>query len=286
MTGLPESSAGGVNTRRWAVLCTLLFAAAALLPGQQNGPASEPKLTREQQEQFLLNAEITNSRGVSKGITGTWRVTLSDGKLTHDASVQTIDEYRARFESAMGSEINFKDSYKFNLAAYKLDGLLGLYMIPATVERKYRGSTASFTWWVEDVIMDELERTKRKITPPDLDNWNNQMYVVRMFDQLIYNMDRNLGNLLIDRDWRIWMIDHGRAFRIHREVKEPKNLTRLERGVLAKLKELNEQTVKAEMGRWLNGEEIKALLSRRDKIVSFYEKKGPEALYDFAFSPR
>jgi len=40
------------------------------------------------------------------------------------------------------------------------------------------------------------------------------MWVVRLFDQLIYNTDRNLGNLLIDKSWRLWMIDHTRAFKV------------------------------------------------------------------------
>jgi hypothetical protein len=87
-------------------------------------------------------------------------------------------------------------------------------MIPVSVERKVGGKTSAITWWVDDVMMDEMKRTNKKIDPPDRDIWNKQMYVVRVFDQLIYNTDRNLGNLLIDKNWRLWMIDHTRAFRL------------------------------------------------------------------------
>jgi hypothetical protein len=41
------------------------------------------------------------------------------------------------------------------------------------------------------------EAEKKKRAPPDEDGFNHQMYIVRVFDQLIYNTDRNLQNLLI-----------------------------------------------------------------------------------------
>ena len=62
-------------------------------------------------------------------------------------------------------------------------------------------------------MMDEGDRLKKKIGPPDLQRWNASMQMVRLFDQLIANTDRNLGNLIITNDWSIWAIDHTRAFR-------------------------------------------------------------------------
>ncbi len=49
-------------------------------------------LSEEAMRDFLLNAKVIKSRSASKGITGVQRLTLSDGKLTHDASFQSIDE--------------------------------------------------------------------------------------------------------------------------------------------------------------------------------------------------
>ena len=243
-------------------------------------PSASSGLSRREKEEFLANAEIVKSKHVSTGITGTYRVTLTDGRLTHDASVQAIDESKTTYQTARGTEFNFRDTYVHNMAAYKLDQLLGLNMIPVTVVRKFKGSNASYTWWVDDVLMMELDRHKRKMEPPDSEAWNRQMHVVRLFDQLIYNMDRNLGNLLIDKAWRLWMIDHTRAFRTFRELKDSRNLVRCDRKVLARLKELDDKTISSELESFLKPEELKGLLVRRDVIVRLFEQKGESALYD------
>ena len=39
-----------------------------------------------------------------------------------------------------------------------------------------------------------------------------QLQVVRVFDELIQNRDRNQGNILWTSDWKMWLIDHTRAF--------------------------------------------------------------------------
>jgi hypothetical protein len=205
---------------------------------------------------------------------------LSDGVLTHDASIQSIDESKARFESPMGTEINFRDSYKYNIAGYRLDRLLDLHMTPPSVERKYNGKTSSFTWWLDDVLMDEGDRYKKKINAPDPERWNCQMMIVRVFDQLIFNVDRNLQNLMIDKNWDIWMIDHTRAFRLHKSVKEPKNLVKCDRKLLEKLKALNMTQLKEVMAGYLNDLELQGLLGRRDVIVKTFESKGESAMYD------
>ncbi len=237
-------------------------------------------MTREQQEHFLATAKIIKIRAAKGGITGTRRATLSDGTTTHDAHIQTIDESKARFEGTGGAELNFRDTYKFNIAAYRLDKMLDLRMIPPSVERNVEGQTAAVTWWVDDVLMEEGERMKRKIDPPDGDSWNCQMYIVRVFDQLIFNTDRNVGNLLITKDWKLWMIDHSRAFRMHTAVKTPKNLVRCDRRLLAAMKRLDEPSLTREMANFLTPPEIRGLLKRRDQIVAFFEKAPPKALYE------
>jgi hypothetical protein len=183
----------------------------------------------------------------------------------------------------MGMELNFRDSWKFDVAGYKLDRLLGLNLVPVSVERKHRGSSACFTWWVDDVLMLELDRIKKKLQPPDVQSWNEQMEIVRVFDQLIFNTDRNLGNLVIDKKWRIWMIDHSRAFRISHDIREPKNLTRCDRALLEKMRGLTEAQLTGAMGEYVTKPEVQGILARRDKIVKHFEEKGNSFLYD---SPR
>lgn len=103
---------------------------------------------------------------------------------------------------------------------------------------------------------------------------------MRVFDQLIFNTDRNLGNLRIDRQWHIWMIDHTRAFRTRHDLRAPKNLVQCDRNLLARMKTLDQPTLERELAGYVNREEIKALLARRDRIVQFFEAKGASSIYD------
>ena len=270
-------------SRNLAAASAIFFAAflASVAPPLRATDAA-PALTPEQKEHFLLTARIMKEHGVKKGITGTVRVTMSDGAITHDASVQRIDESKSVFEAADGTrEYNFKDTYKCNVAAWRLARLLGIGdMVPPSVQRSYEGKTAAYTWWVEDVKMDEATRVEKKISTPDTDSWNQEMYVVRVFDQLIYNMDRNLTNLLIDDRWHIWMIDHTRSFRLQHTLRNDKNLVQCDRDLLAKLKILDEPALEKELRLFVSKEEIKAVLARRDLIVKFFEAKGESALYN------
>jgi hypothetical protein len=266
---------------RWAAIAGLWLGVQAW--GTVAARAEDaPSLTIEQKEEFLRTARIVNQKSAKKGITDTQRVTLTDGKITHDASVQRIDEHKDVFQGQDGTtEMNFKDTFKFNIAAWKLARLLGIDdMMPPYVERPFQGASASFSWWVDDVMMDEEERTKKHLTAPDLETWNDEMYVVRVFDQLIFNTDRNLTNLLIDKNWHIWMIDHSRAFRMQHGLRNAKNLVKCDRDLLAKMKVLDQATLKQELSPYVNSEEIKGLLARRDVIVKFFESKGPSVLYD------
>ena len=255
-----------------------------LQPAEQSSATTPapPVLAREEQERFLREARIVRSRSAPKGITGSRRVTLSDGVITHDAHVQTVDDSRREFMGARGTELNFRDSWRFNIAAYRLSVLLGLDMVPVSVERRYQQQPAAFTWWVDDVLMDEGTRLKRKVRVPDPLTWNRQMYVVRVFDQLIYNTDRNVGNLLITSDWRVWMIDHTRAFRRHTTLRSSGDLKGCDRRLLARLETLERRALERELSRWLELGELDALLARRDAIVAFFKSAPPQALYELA----
>jgi len=265
------------------VLLTALLAGPALLSGQKNGAA---RPAPEDMEKFLKTAKIGQMKDLSEGITNSRRASLSDGAITHDVHVQTINEFKPVFNSASGSELNFMDSYKFNIAGYLLDRMMGLGMIPMSVERKVSGTSASFTWWVDDVMMTEKQRYQDKKQPPDSEGWNKQMHVVRVFDELIYNTDRNLGNLVITNSWDLWMIDHTRGFRFAKTLKNPKNLVKCDRYLLAKMKELDKATLEKEMKGWLNKMQIEGMMARRDLIVQFFEKEAAakgeaEVLYDY-----
>jgi len=255
---------------RWRAL---ILAAVICLTCQLFGVAAdEPTLTREQIKQFLLTAKVVNSRESKKGVTHTLRLTLSDGTVTHDASFQAVDEHKTEVRFTLGPELNFVDSYKYNIAAYALAELLSMDdMLPVYVERKWAGKVGSLSWWLP-VKMDEAELHKQKLTAPDADAWNNQMYKIRVFDQLVSDSDPNLTNVLIGENWQIWRIDFTRAFRLNDELKNPKDLVRCDRHLLEKLKALDQYALTEKTKRYLTKDEVKAVMARRDKIVAQFQK--------------
>jgi len=272
--------------RCFSIGLLLMFAGWQLALAE--GPAAHP--SRAEMEEFLKNAEVVQRKALGIGVTNSEKALLSDGKLQHAAHIQSIDVHNNTFKSAHGVELNFKDSYKFNVAAYRLDKIMEINMTPVSVVRKVAGKTSAVTWWVDDKMFDDVDRKKQGIEPPNPDDWNKQMHVVRVFDQLIYNTDRNLGNLVIDKQWRMWMIDHTRAFRLQVKLQNEKNLVMCERKLLANMRKLDEETLEDQLEPLLTRSEIKALLARRDLIVKFFddavkEKGEGVVLYDLPARP-
>jgi hypothetical protein len=280
----------GLVTGGWCLTaCLTASAATAQPPAPVTQPAAPPAqpavkpapLSDSEMERFLLKARVTKTRSAGKGITGSIKATMTDGTLTHDAHIQTIDESKREFRSQQGTEFNFRDYWGFNVAGYKIDRLIGLNLVPVSVERRWKSGLAAYTWWLDDVLMDEQERLKKKISPPDLERWNPQMQMVRLFDQLIANTDRNLGNLIITKDWGIWAIDHTRAFRTLPTLRYPGNIARCDRQIFARLKQLDKPSISKAVGIHLTGYEIDALLKRRDAIVTLIEQRGEAGLFDW-----
>jgi hypothetical protein len=245
----------------------------SLAQDQTQATEVKPKLSEEEMRQFLLTAKVIKSKETSKGITRPRKLTLSDGKLTHDAGFQVIDEFKNVMKFDDGTiEINFQDTYHFNIAAYELAKLLGLEsMMPVTVERKWEGKTGSLTWWL-DTKMDEGERLSKNIHPPDIEAWNRQMYRKRVFAELVYDVDPNATNVLIGENWELYMIDFTRAFRLREDIAHPKDLEHCDRHLLEKLRQLDAAEIKRVTKPHLDEAKIKALMKRRDKIVALFEK--------------
>jgi hypothetical protein len=271
--------AAGVGRVHRVVICICVASGLWLSPGA-GAQAPVPVPPDNEIEQFLLTAKVVRSRDTRKGVTGSIRATLTDGTLTHDVHVQMVDEAKFEFRTLSGVEYNFRDSWRFNVAAYRIDRLLGLHLVPVSVERRWKAKPAAYTWWVDDVMMDEGERMKRKLESPDAACWNAHIRLVRVFDQLIDNIDRNLGNLVITNAWRIWAIDHTRAFRASATPRTPANLTHIDRATLAQLKALDQATLRRAVDRYLTSADIKAVLARRDAIVTHFESAGASVLYE------
>jgi hypothetical protein len=247
--------------------------------------ASTPSLTCAEMEEFLHFGKIGAQKNISKGVTLPKRATLEYKGMKHDAAIQTIEVSKTSFPTTRGTELNFRDSWKYDVAGYELAKILELNMVPPYVERSVEGHAASLSWWVNDAMM-ELDRKEQKLAAPDAEAWNKQMYAVRVWHELIYDTDPNLTNLLITKDWQLWIIDFTRAFRRYKELPDPKNLAQCDRKLLAKLRTLDRDMLGEKLSRWLTKSETDGLVARAGNIVRFFDKeaaaKGEGAvLYDF-----
>jgi hypothetical protein len=262
------------STHRTPVLL-LLVLACAVMPAAAQAPAAAPpaSFTQEEMANFLLKAEIGRVRPAGSGVTDSKRATLSDGTFTHDAHIQAVDIAKTVFEAGKHSETNFKDTYRFNIAGYRLSTLLGL-RVPVSVERKFNGDMAAYTWWVDDFAMDEEARNKSK-TPlgPDPVRTTQQLSVMRAWDELIQNKDRNQGNILWTKDWTMWLIDHTRAFRLNHQLTNPERLTRIDRDMFTRLRGLTRESIEKAVGNSLKKDELAALVARREALVKHFEAR-------------
>jgi hypothetical protein len=266
--------------RTGGALVVLLLATLACPPlssAQTTAPAAAAELSTEQIAAFLKNAKVIRQRATDKGVTAPRRLTLSDGNIEHDAVFQAIDERKNVMNLGGGGrpdtvELNFVDSWKYNVAAYELAKLLGIdYMMPVYVERRWNAQIGSISWFVP-TLMDESDRLKKKIQPPNPTDWNQQMYRMRVFSSLVRDTDRNLTNVLITHQWKVMMIDFSRAFRLQKDLLHVKDLGKIDRNLLASLEGLTKESVRAATKNYLTAREIDPLMERRDLMVAHFKK--------------
>jgi len=261
---------------------TGVFVAAALLvPAGPLAFAEEPfglPLRGEAAETFLRTAKVVKRKALGKGITASDQLTLSDGAATHKAVWKTIDEFRRGTTSFQGAGVmvDYEDSYRFEIAAYELDKLLGFDLVPPTVERSIGGRKGSVQMWVEGA-MTEGDRKKKGISPPDVDAWNVQMYRLRLFHQLTFDWDaQNIQNTLFDPSFKVYAIDFSRSFATYDKVRRPKLLERFSRRDLDAIKTLDGPKLQAAIGRWVTAPQIRTLLKRRDQILEIVQERVAE----------
>lgn len=254
----------------------VLLALAASAGRAQTVPLTEAALATDQErEAFLKTARIVARRVAPSGVTMSIRATLADGTFTHDAHIQQVDVSKDLLAAGKASEAGFRDSYQFNIAAYRLARLLGVQNVPVSVPRDINSKPAAFTWWIDDVVMDEKTRVSRREYGATPLRTVNQLLNMQIFDELIQNRDRNRGNVLWTRDWRLWLIDHTRAFRLQRDLLKPDQLARVEGALLDRLRALREADVMSELTRdgTISEAQASAVLARRDRIVKHFDQR-------------
>lgn len=214
-------------------------------------------------EEFIRTAPVGRVEEIPVGVTKPRRAFFEPGALVGSVIVKNLRPGRA---------LGYWESYQSEIAAYELDKLLDLGMVPVTVEKRVEGQLMSAQLWVEHCVWLKTLKGRQS---PDIDGWNRQVHRQRVFDNLIANIDRNEGNLLVLRspEWNLVLVDHSRAFTS--TLKMPFRMTRIDRPLFDRLKALDEATLSARVGpRLVDG--VRALLKRRDLIVAHFDKLAAE----------
>jgi hypothetical protein len=229
-----------------------------------------------EKEKFMLSAKVVSAAEIGHGVTKPVKVQMELAGVAHAAAIQVVDKELPDFFGSDGTRVPSRDAWRFNIAAYRVDRLLGMKTVTVAVQRPYQGKPAAFTWWVDDVMFEEAERVKKEIAAPDAESFDRQRCDCRVFDELIMNIDRNLANLLITRSWKLALIDHSRSFSAYHGIRNKENLTRCSRGLLDAMKALTAASVGKAGGPYLTAAERAALLARRDRIVEFFRNRVGE----------
>ncbi len=237
---------------------------------------------RPKWEEFLKTAEIVKDKEVGEGVTKPVKLYLKMGDV----------EATGLWKNPKGMSGGYLEGWQYEIAAYEMDKLIELNLIPPTVERKFHGRSGSLQLWVEaEYSLLDLVRKKIPFPKSKLDHFNKMKYLARAFDCLIANEDRTQQNILYTKDMRMILIDHSRSFRY--AMKFAKRLVFGKRGVLGrklfkqvprafveKVKELNSENVNEAVGDYLTKPEIKGILYRKklllDEIAEMIKEKGEE----------
>jgi hypothetical protein len=205
-------------------------------------------------EEFLRSAPIARVENVPVGVTKPKRVFFDGDGPIKSAAWKPLRPGRQR---------GYFESYRAEIAAYELDKLLGLDMVPPYVEREIDGARGALSLWVENV---HAWQVSSPVQGPDARAWNLEISRMKLFDRLIGNIDRNQGNLLYDGEYHLILIDHSRAFTTTRDLSSIAKLSSVDTALWERVLALDEATLQQALSRWLRGNEIRAILARRDLL--------------------
>ncbi len=243
-----------------------------LYPGRQPAPlaAQQWELTAglfnndAEIEVFLATAPVVFVGELGSGSTGPMRVALADNGRRGRAIFKTV---RTTGPAPSDNGIrSWKDSYAHEVAAYRIDRLLALGMVPPTVIRNINGVEGSLQIFVEGAI-NEVNRDQEDLRPPDDAEIERQLARAQVFDWLILNPDRPDDDLLYTADWQVHLIDHSQAFvpptRGHHGARL--RVPNMDDDLKARVDSLDDDELTAAVEDLLEAAELEALLARFKK---------------------
>ncbi len=242
-------------------------AAADSSPWLDANGAPLPFASEDELLEFLQTAPVVEQKRVETGINHLLKVTLERDGVRLRGAFRTVDvEFPSRHESRL-SRNHFRDSYKYEVIAYRLSRLLGLDRVPPTVLRTFHGESGSLQLWIENAQTEAavIERVSAAgLSAPH----RTQKQAMHVFDHLIYNFDRHQGNLLFDPNGRLWYIDHTRAFRRLPDLMKDTPLVTCDRALLERLRQVSDEEIRVAAGGLLGWMELDSLLKRRQRVVA------------------
>jgi hypothetical protein len=233
---------------------------------------SLPFASSEDVEGFLLSATVVSSKDIPLGVTKPKQLVLERDGVRARAAFRFFHEEARTKELEHGPVLGFRDSYLNEVAAYEVAKLLGMSNVPPAVLRTVDGVEGSVQIWVEGATM-ERDRREAGTSPPDSVDFQRQRYDMQIFDNVIGNFDRNQGNILIDKDWEIWLIDHTRSFRSSKSLPKPEGIVRCSRSLWQAIQKLDLEELEPVLSPLLSTFEIKSILERRDRVVKILEER-------------
>ena len=260
------------STTLFIALGVLTFGTVALA----QEPGAESARTwlgqAEEIEQFIRDAEVVGIEEIGVGVTNPKRADLAPGGLVDRIAFKPLRP---------GRYIGAWESYLSEIAAYELDKLLELGMTPPTVEKRVEGDVGAAIMWAAPT--QSFKEMGGPPSPPSthVGRWNYQLIRAKMFHNLIYNKDPNLGNWLVDPVWNLILVDNSRAFTT--DDKMVHKLTRVDQDLWDRFEALDEPSLTAALSDWLGEGEIRAILERRDtmgeKIEEMVAERGEAAVF-------
>jgi hypothetical protein len=221
--------------------------------------------------EFLRTADAVSTKVIATSTSRPLKVRLEKNGIEAHAIFRTIDKRRAAVRVNHKIYRDFHDSSIYECAAYEMSLLLGLDNVPPCVTRELDGKKGTLQLWVEGATT-EKDRLEAQEIPPSILRWAQERIMMQVFDALIYNFDRNHGNVLVGADGKVWFVDHTRSFRVSSVIEDLDGLERCERRMWERMKALDEEQLKERLGPYLRNSQINALLKRRDKLVDHYQK--------------